>query len=593
MKNLAKLFGIVILVAVLPFELAAQELRDGVPVEGTIARNLNPVSFEYRPAQDGYLTLTTSPGYEPTIRGPGGEVQRTGNGYRVDKDGRYTIAVRGSKRGKFTITATLDAQTLLNEQQAEQQRLAQAEQQAQPSQQSSKIEISEQRRAQNRAMLDSLTDSTGRVRTTSLNPMTKEQATAEVQTEAMRRAEQMGGSTQATAALSGKYIRTSNDNITFTGNIFILSSSTTTGTNTGSYTNTTIKSGIFSVASNKLTLNSSDGETLNWTIIGTNTLSDKDGSFWDKEGTQPQRPEVVVQPVQAQTQEIIVKGTTLDDKFAWLDAFVQSNSHYVIEVNANENFGERYLSYTGKSGITITLRGIGANRTLSLTSNGIMFTVRSGITLILDNNITLRGRNNNIRPLVHIEGGTLIMNNGSTITGNTNSNDSVYYPGGGVLLGGGIGNTREGTFIMNGGTISGNNDSGVNICVGTTFIMNGGTISKNTGVGVCVDGGRFNMTGGTISGNNGRGVYVGSAVYGNGTFTKTGGTIYGYSAGDANSNVVRDSSGAVQNYRGHAVYAAGPNFKTPGTNFKIRDSTAGPSDNLSCGNGEPSGAWDN
>ena len=52
----------------------------------------------------------------------------------------------------------------------------------------------------------------------------------------------------------------------------------------------------------------------------------------------------------------------------------------------------------------------------------------------------------------------------------------------------------------------------------------------------------FNMSGG---------VYV----YTTSTFTKTnGGTIYGYTNGNVNSNVIKNSSGVVQNNKGHAVF---------------------------------------
>jgi len=671
MKNLAKLFGIVILFIVLPLGLAAQELRDGVPVEGTIARNLDPVLFKYSSAQDGYLTLTTSPGFEVSsvydekkfrertqaILSGGDrknyEVQRTDNGYRVDRNVRYTIEVKGSKRGKFNITATLDTQTLVKERQAQQ---AQQAEQAQRTQQNS-----------SRRNIRTVTDSD----INKAPPMTQKEAMEKWQAEAISAAEQMGGSTQATAALSGKYIRPSNnDNISFTGNIFILSTSTTTGTATGNRTNYTNSSGIFSIANNKLTLNSSDGKIINWTIIGENTISDQDGRYWDKEGTQPQRPEVIVQPFQAQTQEIIVQGTTLIEKFDWLRAFARSGNRYVVEINANESINP--LDLPKISNITIILRGIGANRTLSLASGGNMFSVNNGVTLILDNNITLHGipQNQNQDPrgygnilaLVSVNGGELIMNNGSTITGNYTHNRNGYYED----ISGGV-SVNNGTFIMNGGIISGNtsncqiphnlygasqgggvfvksgasftmnngtisgNVGGSGVSVSGTFEMNGGTISGNGGEGVTVSGtftmnngtisgnrggvfvkGKFIMKNGTISGNttleNGGGVKMVSGIFtmsggtisgntasGSGggvyvsfrgtNFTKTGGTITGYTGDQRNGNVVK-SSGTVRNYKGHAVYAGD-------TNFKIRESTAGPEDNLSIVNGTASGAWDN
>jgi len=85
-----------------------------------------------------------------------------------------------------------------------------------------------------------------------------------------------------------------------------------------------------------------------------------------------------------------VAVTGLANKLAWLQTNAQSGGNYTIEVNTNESIGPQTLSYSGRSDITITLRGTGANRTISLLSNGVMFTVRSGVTLILENNITLQ-----------------------------------------------------------------------------------------------------------------------------------------------------------------------------------------------------------
>ena len=304
-----------------------------------------------------------------------------------------------------------------------------------------------------------------------------------------------------------------------------------------------------------------------------------------------------------------VPGATLAAQLSWLQTNAVSNVDYTLGVTADESIAPQTLSYSNRSNITITLIGIDSNRTVSLSSNGAMFTVSSGVTLVLDNNITLQGRSsNNNSSVVRVNaGGTLIMNTGSVITGNTN----IAYTGGGVYVGG--------TFTMNGGTISGNtvrtnaspptaNGGGVYVSgTNATFTMNGGTISGNTassstisyayGGGVYVNSGTFTMSGGEISGNTatanpnysspGGGVYVG-----NGTFTKTGGTIYGYNVSDTiNSNVVKDSSGAVLSYLGHAVYAYGS-----GQIIKHKETTAGPSVNLSYNynGGSPvfSGDWD-
>ena len=407
-------------------------------------------------------------------------------------------------------------------------------------------------------------------------------------------------------------------------------------------------------------------------------------------------------PVSASTS--IIPGSGLAAKLNWLQTNAVSNVDYIIEVTASESIGPTTLSYSNRTNISITLRGTGTARTVRLSSNGAMFTVDSGVTLVLDNNITLQGRSDNNDSLVRVNvGGTLVMNTGSRITGNTSSLDGggVYVGGtftmnggtissntassggGGVYVGGnfsmnggtissntasgcggvyvyggtftmnggtissntassgsgggvgvyrgtftmnsgtissntafsdnafggGVGVSGEGTFIMSGGTVSGNTASGNTVSYGGgvymgggTFTMSGGTISSNTafssntfslsrGGGVFMDTyGNFTMSGGTISGNTASGSVShggGVLVLPRGTFNKTGGTIYGYSSNTSNSNVVKNSSGAVQSNRGHAVYV-------DSSPVKRRETTAGTSVNLSFNgsNDTFSGGWD-
>jgi hypothetical protein len=323
--------------------------------------------------------------------------------------------------------------------------------------------------------------------------------------------------------------------------------------------------------------------------------------------------------------QIIVSGTNLAAKLAWLQSNAQSNSSYIVEVNADESIKPQQLSYEGKSNITITLKGINTKRTISLSSNGALFNVNSGVTLVLDDNITLHGRKNNNKPLVEVSG-ALIMNSGSAIINNKNCNNDVLSDDfsssvGGVLIwgeggiftmnGGTIsGNTggeaggvsMYGTFIMNDGTISNNtaNSYGGMLVLGT-FTMNGGIISGNTangtagGVGV---NGTFDMKGGTISGNtaqangaSGGGVYVSHSSDKSmiGVFSKTGGTIIGYTSDAVNGNVVRDDSGTAKIGWGHAVAGV---FE--GAVVEFKDTTTGPADcmeydaEFEIGNG----AWD-
>jgi uncharacterized repeat protein (TIGR02543 family) len=406
-----------------------------------------------------------------------------------------------------------------------------------------------------------------------------------------------------------------------------------------------------------------------YTFSGWNTQANGSGTSFDATTTVSSSITVYAQWQEGNT----VPGATLAAKLTWLQTNAQSNGGYTLEVNADEIIGVYNLLYSGKNNITVTLRGIESNRTVNLSSNGSMFTVGSGVTLILDNNITLQGRTANNASVVRVNsGGTLYMNNGSAIKGNYVSSASngggVFVNGGTFTMNGGeiSGNTAvsfgggvyvgSGTFTMNGGTVSGNTarGSGGGVYVpqnGGTFILSGGTVSGNTtngngggvemrggtftmnngavsnntadipngsrsGGGVYVDGGTFTMSGGTISGNTssqyGGGVNVrdgtftmsGGTVSGNtartsgggvyvylGSFTKTGGTVTGYSSDAATGNVVKSSSGTVQNSWGHAVYAEG------GTSVvKRMETTAGPEVNLSWNgnNNSPifSGNWE-
>jgi hypothetical protein len=231
--------------------------------------------------------------------------------------------------------------------------------------------------------------------------------------------------------------------------------------------------------------------------------------------------------------------SSLADKLAWLQANAQSNTDYILEVSADENIRPASLSYSGKTNIGITLRGTDNERIIGLLSAGSLFTVGEGVTLTLNNNITLKGRNNNASLVRIDDSGILIMNAGSHINGNTSS--SSY--GGGVYVG------NRGTFIMQSGKISGNSTSssarsssasatsgGGGVCVSGTFTMNGGEISGNTttsesysyspsatsnGGGVYVQYGTFIMRGGKISGNTA----ISESI--NYTATSNGGGIYG------------------------------------------------------------------
>ena len=307
-------------------------------------------------------------------------------------------------------------------------------------------------------------------------------------------------------------------------------------------------------------------------------------------------------------QGTMVPGNSLADKLAWLQRSADSHNTYILEVKANESIAPYKFEYKGAINITIVLRGDNVNRTIRLKSNGTMFTVRPGVTFILDNNITLQGHSQNTGSMINVNGGIFTMNGGN-ISGN-----SIRGCGGGVRVDGG-------TFTMNNGTISGNSAIGNNgggVCADGTFTMNGGTISENStdsyGGGVSVRG-LFAMSNGTISGNSASrgggvnfygsyqrysfnmrgGIITGNTAneYGGGVFmdnnakfNKTGGIITSYNSDQINGNAVRDGDGIIAR-RGNAIYV----------NENIRkETTAEPGVNLSydgsAWNNKASGAWD-
>jgi hypothetical protein len=219
--------------------------------------------------------------------------------------------------------------------------------------------------------------------------------------------------------------------------------------------------------------------------------------------------------------------TTLAGYLDWLKTNAQSNTQYTFNVSADETIAPSTLYYEDKSNVALTLIATDTERTISLSENATMFTVGSGVTLTLGNNVTLKGR---IRPyeLVQVNrGGTLVMEMRSRVI------DNIY--GRGVAV--------NGSFTMNGGEISGN-DRGVTVGNGT-FTMNGGEISGNGG-GVTVSNGTFTMNGGEISGNivlpgntDGGGV----TVTNNSTFTMNDGEISGNVAFNGGGvTIARDST---------------------------------------------------
>ena len=179
----------------------------------------------------------------------------------------------------------------------------------------------------------------------------------------------------------------------------------------------------------------------------------------------------------------------------------------------------------------------------------------NGVTLCLNgHSITLVGYDKS--SVIKVESGTFTLcdcsgSKGKITHGYSNSNKK--YTGGGVSV------SKNGTFILYGGSITGNTEGGVFVGSNRTFTMNGGSITGNTvtgsGGGVYVaSGAEFTMNGGEITGNTSSSYGGGVYVYNGAEFTMTGGSITDNAA----------SSNENKSYGG-GVYSAGTFTMTGGS----------------------------
>jgi len=274
--------------------------------------------------------------------------------------------------------------------------------------------------------------------------------------------------------------------------------------------------------------------------------------------------------------DVKIGEQNLSAALTYISANAVTGDNFYIVLGADETVSPATLNYSGNT-VGITLLGYGGERTVTLSSNGSMFTVYGGVTLTVDENIALVGRSTNNASLVHVNsGGTFIMNGGS-ISGNTADmgggirvegvaatvaiNDGTINGNIGNSGGGGILVSRNATLIMHGGTINGNEGGwgfgggGVLVFMGGIFTMYDGTISGNTAIrfggGVCVDrdSATFIMHGGVIKGNtsgsgsSGGGVCVHGS--GSGIFRIVTGTVYGSNESDASLRNIANNGAAL------------------------------------------------
>ena len=272
-------------------------------------------------------------------------------------------------------------------------------------------------------------------------------------------------------------------------------------------------------------LQSQEGGAITQDIEGDGSGTDIEG---DGPGTGPevQTPELFSDGSQlpdttkeAQREEIKVPYYPIPDfKYSLLDIindFDSPGAYDLIITEDQESDNETHTTIEIQSGYDVLLKGQEGNEILTAKAK-TLFTVKNGGTLTISNlTLDAGGR----MTLIKVEaGGTLILEEGAVLK---NCARSAIC--------------NEGTLIMNGGSITGNDmqqkdsrpgNGGVFNDVGAEFTMNGGSISGNGRIQTSEDT--------SINGTYSTEGYAGG-VTNLGTFTMTGGEIRGngcYSSGN-------------------------------------------------------------
>lgn len=318
-------------------------------------------------------------------------------------------------------------------------------------------------------------------------------------------------------------------------------------------------------------LQSQEGGAITQDIEGDGSGTDIEG---DGSGTGPavQTPELFSDGSQspdttkeAQREEITVPHypipiddslkSYLFDIYYYKEAGFDSPGAYDLIITENQESDDGNKTHETieiKSGYDVLLKGQEGSETLTSKAN-ILFTVKDGGTLTISN-LTLDG--NRKQTLIQVEaGGKLILEEGAVLK---NCASSAIC--------------NEGTLIMNGGSITGNDmqqnnqypgNGGVFNGVGAEFTMNGGSISENGRIppfenastnktystqgyaGGVTNLGHFTMTGGEIRDNGCWGsvnVQGAGGVNNLGTFTLKGNGIIA-----KNSTTIARDVGGVYN----------------------------------------------
>jgi hypothetical protein len=312
---------------------------------------------------------------------------------------------------------------------------------------------------------------------------------------------------------------------------------------------------------------------------------------------------------------------TLDGAFEYIKDEAESNDEYLIQLNADQYIKPFYMPQgDARTGIKITLQGNSDEKKIAwagasdvdgdgdvdgddelaskstYNSGAALFIIKNNNSLILDNNITLDGKNkvmycnyttdtnySNNNPavgasgsgksyMVSVGGGTLTMKEGSKIVRmgwnrfNNIGPAAVMVNSGIFLLDGGeiseINNNsytvvNEGTFQMKRGAIKNTGETGMACGVNNNsgdFIMDGGEISGNagakTGNGIRGGGGRASINNGTIKNwaigimNEGTGATCIITING-GSITDCNAGLYDVKTGGSNKIILK--GGTIKN----------------------------------------------
>jgi hypothetical protein len=239
---------------------------------------------------------------------------------------------------------------------------------------------------------------------------------------------------------------------------------------------------------------------------------------------------------------------------------------FTILVSANFSSSPISLVDAGYSGKSITLRGAGGTREISLSSQGSLFTIGSGSSepVFALRDIALKGINSNNTVLVKVDNGALIMKDGSSVIGNTNFPSSSSSYGGGVYVADG------GTFIMQGGaSVNGNK-------VNTSTANTSSDCSSHGGGVYVADGGTFIMQGGASVSGNTASIYSAASfrsyyAYGGGVYVAGGGSFTMQDSASTSGN----TTSTDPSYHSSSYYSYGGGvYVADGGSFTMQDSAS-------------------